>query len=424
MAKSIIIYNNFSSNPLPDGIKVWAPITSDINAITNYLTENNIASSIQLEIVFKKVLDNPSKFNFFSRKKSELIKPKKVVLYAQSDTLSNSCHQIAKSLKNHEVLFMVPAKSTENAHVYLEEHNISFEYYSFKRLMNFNPDLFLVLNDWTKEVHRIFAHCKLLGIKNICLQESIIDFGDNMNRMLYSDNVMVQGTQTIEDLNRKHYFLTGNPRYELARTISNPSNKKDYALINSNFTYGIFEEKRSSWIDDITQACSNNSIKFKISQHPRDRGDLNRYKDQLIASSSTSLKLQIENAHFIITRFSSLIHEGLLQYKPVIYYNPHGETMQYNFRFNNDFLFLCETIEELDVAIQKIVTVEVNKKRIDDYISNHCLPFYSKPSENINDLFLKGVFESSKFNFRDLINIVIYWSPIRKILEKLVTKKN
>ena len=133
MAKSIIIYNNFSSNPLPDGIKVWAPITSDINAITNYLTENNIASSIQLEIVFKKVLDNPSKFNFFSRKKSELIKPKKVVLYAQSDTLSNSCHQIAKSLKNHEVLFMVPAKSTENAHVYLEEHNISFEYYSFKR---------------------------------------------------------------------------------------------------------------------------------------------------------------------------------------------------------------------------------------------------------------------------------------------------
>ena len=68
MAKSIIIYNNFSSNPLPDGIKVWAPITSDINAITNYLTENNIASSIQLEIVFKKVLDNHQNLIFLAEK--------------------------------------------------------------------------------------------------------------------------------------------------------------------------------------------------------------------------------------------------------------------------------------------------------------------------------------------------------------------
>ena len=423
MAKPIVIYNSFSSEALPTGKHVWAPLTEDINAITNYLLVNNIASSIQLEKVFEEVVDDATKFNFFERKKAEVSSSKKIVLYAQSDTLANSCHQIANALGYHDVLFMIPVKSTEHAHVYLEDHNIPYEHYSYKKLKEFKPDVFLVLNDWTKEVHRIFAHCKHLGIINICLQESIIDFGDNMNRMLFSDNVMIQGTQTIEDLERDHYFLTGNPRYENARVAFNPDTPKEYALINSNFTYGIFEEERDTWIDAITESCTKNGVDFKISQHPRDKGDLSRYKEQLIASSSASVSDQIANSHFIVTRFSSLIHEGLLQYKPVIYYNPHGETMQYDFRFNEEFLFLCRNKQDLEKAVKTILSTSINKDKIDEYITNHCLPYFSSPSENINELLTKAEFKQSSFGPKELMHSVAYWSPVRKILEPLVGKK-
>ncbi len=419
MAKPIVIYNSFSSDELPSGNQVWAPLAKDINAITNYLLENNIASTLTLEKSFEVYLDTPSDFAFFERKKAEVSSSKKVVLYAQSDTLSNSCHQIAKSLGYHDILFMVPAKSTENAHVYFDNNNIEYVHYSYKKLKKFNPDIFLVLNDWTKEVHRIFAHCKKLGITNICLQESIIDFGDSMNRMLYSDNVMVQGTQTIEDLKRDHYFLTGNPRYEHSRVEFNPDSPKEYALLNSNFTYGIFEEVRDEWIDAITETCKNHGVDFKISQHPRDKGDLSRYQDQLIASSSASVSDQIANSHFIVTRFSSLIHEGLLQYKPVIYYNPHGETMQYDFRFNNEFLFLCKTKEELNKAVESILNSKIDQNKIDEYITNHCVPYHSIPSENINELITKGVFKNSNFGAKELLHTVAYWSPVRTVLEKL-----
>lgn len=424
MAKPIVIYNSFSSEELPSGKKVWAPLTKDINAIKNYLLENNIASSIQVEKVFKEFIDNDSNLTFYERKKAEVTSSKKIVLYAQSDTLSNSCYQLSKSLGYHDVLFMVPVNSTEHAHIYLEENNIQYEHYSFKRLKEFKPDFLIVLNDWTKEVHRIFAHCKYLGIKNICLQESIIDFGDNMNRMLYSDNIMIQGTQTIEDLERDHYFLTGNPRYENVRVDFNPDSPKEYALINSNFTYGIFEAERDGWIDSINEACRNNDINFKISQHPRDKGDLSRYQKQLIASSSASVIDQIANSYFIVTRFSSLIHEGLLQYKPVIYYNPHGEKMQYNFRFNNEFLFLCKDKDEIDQAIKKILNTSINKESIDEYITNHCLPLHGSPSENINDLLTKAVFKQCSFGLKELIQSFAYWSPVRKILETLVGNQN
>lgn len=423
MGKTIVIYNSFSSEELPKGKQVWAPLTEDINAIVNYLSVNNIATSIKVENTFKDFIRNTGPLTFFERKKAEVTSSKKIVLYAQSDTLSNSCHKIAKALGYHDVLFMVPVKSTEHAHVYLENNNIPYEHYSYKRLKEFNPDVFLVLNDWTKEVHRIFAHCKHLGITNICLQESIIDFGDNTNRMLYSDNVMVQGTQTIEDLNRDHYFLTGNPRYEENRIEFNPESPKEYALINSNFTYGIFEEERDSWIDAITEACKHNCVQFKISQHPRDKGDLSRYKNQLIASSSASVSQQIENSHFVVTRFSSLIHEALLQYKPVIYYNPHGETMKYNFRFNNEFLFLCKNKEEIDNAIKSILNSSINKEKVDEYITNHCLPYFSTPSENINELLLKGVFKNTAFGSKELMHSVVYWSPIRKVLETIAGKR-
>ena len=422
MAKPIVIYNSFSSETLPKGAHVWAPLTEDINTISNYLLVNNIASSIQLEKVFEAVVNDASRFNFFERKKAEVSSSKKIVLYAQSDTLSNSCHQIANALGYHDVLFMVPIKSTENAHTYLENHNISYVHYSYKKLKEFNPDFFLVLNDWTKEVHRIFAHCKHLGITNICLQESIIDFGDSMNRMLFSDNVIIQGTQTIEDLERDHYFLTGNPRYENARAEFNPSAPKEYALINSNFTYRIFEDQRDGWIDSIAEVCNKNEVKFKISQHPRDKGDLSRYQEQLIASSSASVNNQILNSHFIVTRFSSLIHEGLLQYKPIIYYNPHEETMQYDFKFNNDFLFLCKNKEELDKAVSTILNTSINKEAIDEYITNHCLPYYSSPSENINELLTKAVFKKSVFGVKELIQSLAYWRPIRNVLEILFRK--
>ena len=91
--------------------------------------------------------------------------------------------------------------------------------------------------------------------------------------------------------------------------------------------------------------------------------------------------------------------------------------MQYNFRFNNKFLFLCENQLELNKAIEQILKSDCNKTKIDEYITNHCLPHHSSPSANINELLLKGIFKQSKFGFKEVFYSIFYWGPIRKILE-------
>lgn len=93
-------------------------------------------------------------------------------------------------------------------------------------------------------------------------------------------------------------------------------------LINSNFSYGVLDNRRDVWLGSAVEACLESKVDPIISRHPFDTGTL--YKEfETKATFLDALKVSAVSIH----RFASGILESLAYGKPVIYYNPHRETV-------------------------------------------------------------------------------------------------
>ena len=343
-----------------------------------------------------------------------------VILYAQSDTLADSAARIYSALSDEVPLrLFYPAYKDEGAEAFFAARGLPAEKFSIKRLWKAKPRLLVLFNDWAKEAQRVISICRLMRIPTVCIQESIIDFGDRFRRMQHADHVCMQGIQSVLDLPREAYYITGNPRYQI-RQPSDESERRQRplkALVNCNFTYGIYEEVRDVWLADVTSALTEHHIDFRISQHPRDRGDLRRYGDRVISSGAATIAQQIAESDLIITRFSSLIHEGILQGKKVIYYNPHGENMKYEFRFNDTFLFLCTTSEALKKAIARIKQALSPYDHV-PYCIEHCLPYHTSVMENLKRIFTQAHLPPRPVTFKDFLRLFLYQPWLLKTLRK------
>lgn len=400
-------------------IKIWTPNTKDLNNIIHQIIENYVKVNINVERTENIDLDNFSntkgcEIKLFDPPPSKLTTKKitKIWLYAQSDTLAQSLYNISQQLINISICFIVPKIYQENADIFLKNKSIGFEVFSASLLIKEKPDLVLLLNDWSKEPLRLISLCRIFNIPTVCIQESIIDFGDRYRRMQHADYAFIQGTQTVFELKRDLFFLTGNPRYETIKKAS-PDNEK-LAVLNCNFTYNINENIREQWLDDIIELMDKQNYDYLISQHPRDNGNLLKYLN-VYKSNSSSVHQLLEKASLLITRFSSLIHEAIIMGIPVIYYNPHQEKMQYNFNFNNEFLFEARNKDELEKCILKIKN-GANFSNRDEYLSRHCILPNSLPSKTISELVTLFPFRSQQPKFIDYLYLVIFHSLIQKIV--------
>ncbi len=428
----ICLYNTFGKREegLFDKI-IWCPLSGDIVHIARFFRKNNDSGiALHIESVFRKYFSDGTDpgISFFDiEKPASGRKERLVAFYSQSDTLAENTYCIISENPGYKYINYIPSGKTENADSFFEQKNISFQKYSYRHLKGSRPDILVLYNDWTKAAIRVISQCHLLKIPVVCIQESIIDFGDPFRRMQHADDVMIQGVRSATLLPRKHFYLTGNPRY------SNSGNRNtiaDYALINCNFTYNIFEEVRTGWLDDVTSALDELGINYLISQHPRDTGDLHKYKN-VIKSSSTGLEEQLGKAGLLITRFSSLIHESLIRGVPVVYYNPHNEQMQYDFDFNPEFLMIAREKNTLKEYSSSLYKKNISGKSLELYLNEHCLPAETKPVSNINYLLSENNFSDVKFTFSDLVHLIIYQpfainfiQKIRKILSGLFKPVN
>ena len=403
-----------------DRVKIWAPDTIDLNKLISHLFDYDDQARIHIEHS-----EHIHKDRFLETTKSKLFffptlafhekkKKKKVWLYAQSDTLAHSLYNISNKLKNVDCCFIIPRSYSENADIFLRDKGIHYKTFSASLLKAGKPDMVLMLNDWSKEPLRLISLCHFYKIPTICIQESIIDFGDRFKRMEHADYAFVQGTQTLFELKRDCYFITGNPRYETIEKIAPNGNT---AVINCNFTYNINEGIREQWLDDGIEAAGRLGFNYLISQHPRDNGNLDQYKN-VYRSNSASVHQLLKNASVLITRFSSLIHEAIIMGLPVIYYNPHQEKMKYDFNFNQTFLFNAINKTELELALTKIKDgVDFSKR--DDYLARHCMLPNSLPSATIAGLISSFPFRVKPKSIKDYIRVVFYHPLILKIASSI-----
>jgi len=234
-----------------------------------------------------------------------------------------------------------------------------------------NSSALMVGNDWGAVEKYWIGYSHRIGIPSICVQESVIHFGDRIKRMQWCDYPFLQGPRSVGPLNRRLVFLTGNPRYE--SLTPQPLMREKAALINCNFTYGIYEDVREIWIEDVVRACEISGYDYLIAQHPRDNGTLTRYNAR--RSNASCIHELIRYHSVVITRFSSLIHESLALGRPVIYYNPHGEDMNYDFDADDKHLWIIYEKGSLRRALEYIASNPIafpDKDRFfDEYRSLH-----------------------------------------------------
>jgi len=331
----------------------------------------------------------PDYQKFHLKERSQELLTKKIAFFPASDTIAKSMLPIIQRISQHtEIRCYLPHITNENADKVLDSKGIPYSKFNTLKLFIDRPDILIMGNDWSGEAKYIVALCRLLRIKTICLQESIIDLKDqNVRRMKWTDLAFVMGISAVQQLDRKLYFNTGNPRYELLNPDQTSLNSPK-AFINCNFTYGVEEQIRFKWLDQVVSSLEEANIEYLISQHPRDKGDLSKYKT-VYRSSAEIVHSQLKKCTFVISRFSSIIHEALFMGKPVIYYNPHKEIIGYEFYFDNSSLFLCLSADELKQILTTIISrSHLDQDDIEAYLAVHCNLTSVPPSDIIHYLLL------------------------------------
>lgn len=345
----------------------------------------------------------------------------RIVFYTQSDTLSSSLIPIIKKL-DESVAYkvLIPPIDREHAARPLEEHAIDYEHLTKRLFLDFNPTILFFLNDWSKLPRGLLSIARLNKISSICLQESIINFGDKQRRMEHSDYVMIQGLKTLWHLPQKDYFLTGNPRYQQREPgITN----EGYYLVNCNFTYNIEETNRYLWLDRVIAALEHHQLDYRIVQHPRDQGDLTNYKN-VLQSSSVVINDFLAKSVGVISRFSSLLHEAIVHRIPAIYFNPHKENLHYDFEADNDVLFYCEETEQLKKTLYHLKSIQIHPAQYEKYLIRHCInPELDTPA-TIAGLISKHYFRPKKATINDTFTAQRYAPAVRKIVDSIKDQFN
>lgn len=275
----------------------------------------------------------------------------------------------------------------ENADRYLDAHRTPFERMALSEFYTpaYRPkliELFLAQetsvivfgNDWVGENWRICQLARRVGLPTICIEEGPQDFDLEDGRheqMCHADYVFLQGLKTLDFLEAQQFYVSGNPRLGVYQPLPLPA--APVVMLNSNFTYGVFEEARDQWIADCVTACGNAGADYFISKHPRDRGDLRRYK--VIDSDAFKLPDQLAQCGVVITRFSQVVHEAMLSGRQVIYYNPHGEKKPLQTEDRSGGYFHASNPTELAQVLKIALKTDFpNKKERDLCNRLHCGP--------------------------------------------------
>ena len=366
-----IIFDNYADRINPaTGRKVWPDVKKfvDNEIIPNETVEIRSCSSEIVTVSLKQVIKSAScKANYLLDKTSE----NHLYLFVPSnDTHVQWMHSLAQILD--ESGFMIVPTRNEKADYYLDKLNIKFFVYQPGILSRIKPSVVIFGNDWGGEEKQIIAEAGQLGINSVCIQEGCLDFmNERSSRMLNADYAFLQGPVMRNYIRRqKNVIVTGNPKYDSLYEMPLP--EKITVMINSNFTYGIYEEARDQWVRDVAESCRELGLNFFISQHPRDKGvfppDYPVFK-----SDAFKIHLQLEKTSILISRFSTVIYEAAAMGREVIYYNPHREPFRIFAQDQTGGIGIANDRSELVRAIRSTIeNLGKNSKNRHKFLTQHC----------------------------------------------------
>jgi hypothetical protein len=308
-----------------------------------------------------------------------------VLFYCQSDTIVRSLSPIAGCLPSElRPKFLIPYCSAEGAGPTLRNLGMEARQDLLRSLAGRSVRVLVLANDWGPDARFLISAARLRGLPTVCLQESVIDFDDqNSGRMRQADHALLQGPATLLKLSRSSCWLTGNPRYETLEPCPRPNPGR--VLVNCNFTYGIQTSHRDAWLGMCADVLRSSALDYLIAQHPRDKADISRF-GRIVRTSSAIIHDVLRECSAVVSRFSSVLHEGIALGRPGIYFNPHGEHVGYDYEPDGVILMRADSTEQLKDCIirshsDRALNAETLRIGLFSYMSRHMRPFEESPRQ-------------------------------------------
>lgn len=304
-----------------------------------------------------------------------------VLFFPSNDTIADWMIQIYEIISCNSDFVVFPTRK-ENADKVLEERKINFYYYYPGIVRDLNPAICVFGIDWGLEEIEAILESKLSGTPTVAIQEGVIlnlkgnrlvdisDTGFVQDKYLNTDYFFCLGKEYLSSLNRENLLITGNPKFDRYTKLPIPSQHK--ILINCNFTYGVDEEHRQTWIKEVVETCEGLNVDYFISKHPRDFGKIDVDKTRIISSSSSTIFEQIAKSSIVISRASTIIYEAIAAGRKAIYYNPGIEALPIINTFPGSILKKSSTPSELLSSIKEaIADPEIKNADYTEFRQNH-----------------------------------------------------
>lgn len=184
----------------------------------------------------------------------------------------------------------------------------------------------LTFNDWGEYYAKYTQHIKGRGPVSFGKVEGVQDWLDHdtgriRNAYLASDVILCQGQNDVRALEgrRDRLEIVGSSRLEAIWNEPLPADAAPRVVGNVNFTYGVQTEHRDLWVETLREACRRAKTPLDLSLHPSETA---QYPG--LASTDPIRHLMVTDS-VLVSRFSTVLFEGMARGCSVIYYNPHGE---------------------------------------------------------------------------------------------------
>lgn len=184
----------------------------------------------------------------------------------------------------------------------------------------------LTFNDWGEYFGDYVAHVKGKPPVSFAKVEGVqdwldLDTGRTRNAYLASDVVLCQGGNDVTALEgrRERLEVVGSDRLEAIWNDPVPADTRPRVVGNVNFTYGVQSEHRDLWVATLRDACQRADVPLDLSLHPSETASFPG-----LASPDPIRHLLVADS-ILVSRFSTVLFEGMARGCSVIYYNPHAE---------------------------------------------------------------------------------------------------
>ncbi len=187
-------------------------------------------------------------------------------------------------------------------------------------------DALLTFNDWGEYYGDYVQYVAGTSTISFAKVEGVQDWLDHdtgrvRNAYLSAKVVLCQGENDVRALEgrRGRLEVIGSDRLEAIWTGPLPADRDPRVVGNVNFTYGVQSEHRDLWVETLRDACRRANVPLDLSLHPSESA-----KFPGLAAAEPIRHLMTTDS-ILVSRFSTVLFEGMARGCSVIYYNPHGE---------------------------------------------------------------------------------------------------